>query len=48
MSNEMTFREAIELFRRVYHRFEKIEGKPWGVEGATIELMNWTLAKIGN
>ena len=39
MSNEMTFREAIELFRRVYHRFEKIEGKPWGAEGATIELM---------
>jgi NTP pyrophosphatase (non-canonical NTP hydrolase) len=39
MSNDMTFREAIELFRNVYHRFEKIEGRPWGVEGATIELV---------
>ncbi len=39
MSDEMTFREAIELFRKVYHRFEKIEGKPWGAEGAMIEIM---------
>lgn len=23
----------------MYHRFEKIEGRPWGVEGATIELI---------
>lgn len=36
---ELTFREAIDLFRQVYHRFEKIEGKPWGVEGAMIELV---------
>lgn len=35
---EMTFQEAIDLFRQVYKRFEKVEGKPWGVEGATIEL----------
>ena len=39
MSDEMTFREAIALFRNVYRRFEKIEGRPWGAEGATIELM---------
>ena len=38
MSDEMTFREAIELFRSIYHRFEKIEGRPWGVEGTMIEL----------
>ncbi len=36
--NELTFREAIDLFQ-VFHRFEKIEGKPWGVEGAMIELV---------
>ena len=35
----MTFQEAIELFRSVYHRFEKIERRPWGAEGATIELV---------
>lgn len=39
MSDNMTFREAIDLFRSVYRRFEKIEQRPWGVEGATIELM---------
>jgi hypothetical protein len=39
MLDEMTFREAIELFRTVYQRFEKIEGRPWGIEGAMIELV---------
>ena len=39
MSDEMTFREAIELFRSIYQRFEKIEGRRWGVEGAMIELV---------
>ena len=34
----MSFQEAIELYREVYHRFEKVEGKPWGVNGAVIEL----------
>jgi NTP pyrophosphatase (non-canonical NTP hydrolase) len=34
----MTFEEAIELFRSVYRRFEQIEGRPWGVEGALMEL----------
>lgn len=26
----MSFQEAIELYRGIYHRFEKVEGKPWG------------------
>jgi NTP pyrophosphatase (non-canonical NTP hydrolase) len=37
MSN-ISFQEAIDLARQVIHRFEKIEGKPWGVEGAMMEL----------
>lgn len=36
---EMTFHEAIDLYRNIYHRFETIEGRSWGVEGAMIELM---------
>jgi NTP pyrophosphatase (non-canonical NTP hydrolase) len=36
---EMTFHEAIDLYRNMYHRFETIEGRPCGVEGAMIELM---------
>ncbi len=39
MPNNLTFQEAINLFRSVYRRFEKIEQRPWGVEGATIELV---------
>lgn len=39
MNKEVSFHDAIELYRDVYHRFEKIEGRPWGVEGATIELV---------
>lgn len=35
---ELTFKEAIEMYRKTVERFEKIEGKPWGVEGAMIEL----------
>ena len=36
--NSDTFDEAIEKIRRNVKRFEKIEGKPWGAEGAVIEL----------
>ncbi len=39
MAHEMTFREAIELFLKNKRRFEKIEQRPWGAEGAMIELM---------
>ncbi len=39
MNEKISFQDAIELYRNVYRRFEKIEGRPWGVEGATIELV---------
>ena len=35
---DMSFREAVDLYRKIVRRFEKIEGKPWGAEGAMIEL----------
>ena len=38
MSAEISFREAIALFQSIYPRFEKIQGRPWGIEGAMIEL----------
>ena len=34
----MTFQEAIQLYRDVYKRFEKVEYKQWGINGAMIEL----------
>lgn len=36
--SEQTFRDAMDQTRKNIERFEKIEGKPWGVEGAVIEL----------
>lgn len=38
MDSEMSFKEAINIARNIIRRFEKIEGKPWGAEGAMIEL----------
>ena len=35
---EQTFRDALEAIKENIERFEKIEGRPWGVEGAVIEL----------
>jgi len=35
---DMTFNEAINLYRDVIKRFEKIEKRPWGAQGAVIEL----------
>jgi NTP pyrophosphatase (non-canonical NTP hydrolase) len=37
MSNA-SFQDHIEESRKNIARFEKIEGKPWGVEGSMIEL----------
>jgi len=35
---EMSFKEAIKLTEDIILRFEKIEGRNWGAEGALIEL----------
>jgi len=35
---QQSFDEAINDIRNSIKRFQKIEGKPWGVEGAVIEL----------
>lgn len=37
--NNASFEEIVEKTRSVIKRFEKIEGKPWGIDGAMIELM---------
>lgn len=34
-----SFQEIIEMFRVNYKRFEEIEGRPWGPEGALMEMM---------
>lgn len=34
----MTFKEAIDLVKGIIKRFEKIEGKPWKIDGSMIEL----------
>lgn len=36
--NEQTFNDAIDQAKQIITRFEKIEGRPWGAEGAVIEL----------
>lgn len=36
--NDQTFNDAINDIRKTVSRFQKIEGKSWGVEGAVIEL----------
>lgn len=36
--NDQTFNDALGAIKSSIKRFEKIEGKPWGVEGALIEL----------
>lgn len=36
--SDQTFEDAINDIRKTVSRFQKIEGKPWGVEGAVIEL----------
>lgn len=38
MEDEIKFKEAIKLAEDIIERFEKIEGKKWGAEGAMIEL----------
>jgi len=38
MNQNVSFKDAINHTKDIIKRFEKIEGKPWGVEGAIIEL----------
>ena len=35
---DMSFQDAVELYRKIVKRFEKIERKPWCAESAMIEL----------
>ena len=35
---EQSFDETINGIRKIISRYQKIESKPWGVEGAVIEL----------
>ena len=35
---QQSFDDAIDDIRKSVSRFQKIEGRPWGVEGAVIEL----------
>lgn len=34
----MTFKYAFDLAKNIIKRFEKIEGKPWKIDGSMIEL----------
>lgn len=45
---ELSFKQAIKLAENVIERFEKIEEKKWGVEGAMIEMQKQVgeLAKL--
>ncbi len=36
--DDQTFADGINEIKKTLERFEKIEGRPWGVEGAVIEL----------
>lgn len=36
--SDQTFADGINEIKKTIKRFEKIEGRPWGVEGAVIEL----------
>ncbi|MFA6099058.1 MAG: MazG-like family protein [Patescibacteria group bacterium] len=38
MPNKLTFQEVIEKTVTVIKAFEKVEQKPWGIEGSMIEL----------
>lgn len=38
MEKNISFQEVIKLTKDVILRFEKIEGRKWGAEGALIEL----------
>ena len=35
---KLTFQEMVDLNRQVIKKFEKVEQKPWSIEGSMIEL----------
>lgn len=35
---QQSFEDSINDIKKTINRFQKIEGRPWGVEGAVIEL----------
>jgi len=39
MNEKYSFQELIEITKSVFKEFEKSEQKPWGAEGAVIELV---------
>ncbi|MDP3964706.1 MAG: hypothetical protein Q8Q20_03570 [bacterium] len=38
MKTQHSFQEIVEMNRQVIKAFEKVEQKPWGIEGSMIEL----------
>lgn len=36
--SQQSFDETIDDIKKTISRYQKIEGKPWGIEGAVIEL----------
>lgn len=38
MTENLTFKEAIQLTHAILDRFAKIEKRPWGIDGSMIEL----------
>lgn len=38
MNNKQDFNETVKIIREMIARFQKIEGRTWGAEGAVIEL----------
>jgi NTP pyrophosphatase (non-canonical NTP hydrolase) len=38
MKKDISFKEAIDQIKSIIKRFEKIEGKKWGIDGSMTEL----------
>jgi uncharacterized protein YabN with tetrapyrrole methylase and pyrophosphatase domain len=38
MSDNLKFKELVDLTKKLIEKFEKIEGRSWGIEGSMIEL----------
>ena len=42
MNKKYTFQELIEITKIIIEKFEKVEQRPWGIEGTMIELTKQT------